>query len=171
MKSHMTGVFFGVKSHPAFNQGLQNLINQVDPVGVFASDNLFTFNRNLGFLDDEIVMTAFNRHAETVAEQSTIWRTYTQCWAARRTMVIEGAGRADLSLQYPNPVRCTLLPRPNLRTHLVWAPERRGTPQVHILTELSSYAAVGSAILSSGVGIIWGGIESMRNGMGSIGTG
>jgi hypothetical protein len=90
MKSHLMGVFFGVRDYPAFNQGLQNLINQVDPVGVFVGDNLFTFNRNLGFLDDERFMSAFNTHAENATEQSTIWRTYTQCWAANRTMALDG---------------------------------------------------------------------------------
>ncbi len=90
MHNHMTSVFHGVIDHGAFCTGIQNAINQVRSGGVYAGDNLFTFSRNLSFLDDERLMSAFNEQAETEVEKSALWRYNVLCWAAKRAMAVDG---------------------------------------------------------------------------------
>ncbi len=90
MKNHMTSVFHGVVDHAAFCSGLQTAINQVTSGGVFVGDNIFTFSRNLSFLDDEVLMSAFNKYAETDVEKSSLWRYSVLAWAAKRTMGLDG---------------------------------------------------------------------------------
>ena len=90
MKSHMLGVFHGTRDYKLFIQHLQGLVDHVPPVGVFAGDNLFTYGRNLGFLDDEKFMATFNEHAQDVVERSTAWRLHILCWAARRALKLDG---------------------------------------------------------------------------------
>lgn len=90
MKNYVTSVFFGARNHRSLCEGLQKSINEIPPVGVFAGDNLFTFGRNLSFLDDEAFVEAFRKNAQTVVEQAVIWRTYVLAWAARRGLKLEG---------------------------------------------------------------------------------
>jgi len=51
---------------------------------------LFTFGRNLGFLDDLALMSAFNAHAITPQEQSILWRNSTVLWGVRNGLRLEG---------------------------------------------------------------------------------
>jgi O-methyltransferase len=90
MKNHLKVASFFVNNPTTFVPALQAVVNEVPPYGVFAGDNLFTFGRNLSFLDDEAFMAAVNRHAQTEVEQAVIWRVYTLCWAAKRAMRLEG---------------------------------------------------------------------------------
>ena len=90
MKSHMTAVFHGVADHNAFCKGIQYAINHTRDGGLFVGDNLFTFSRNLSFLDDERLMAAFRAHAETDVEKSVLWRYNVLCWAARRALAVPG---------------------------------------------------------------------------------
>ena len=90
MKNHMLSVFHGVRDRGIFRTRLQAVIDEVPADGAFAGDNLFTFCRNLSFLDDDRLMAAFNAHAETVIEKSLLWRYYTVCWGAARAMRLDG---------------------------------------------------------------------------------
>jgi len=58
--------------------------------GIYAGDNLFTYNRNLSFLDDEKLMTAFRKHATTAVEQAILWRISVVAWGARNGLRLEG---------------------------------------------------------------------------------
>lgn len=90
MQNHLNTAFYGVTDHKSFCESIQAAIHKINCGGVFAGDNLFTFGRNLGFLDDERLMTTFNAHAETVPEKAILWRNHVQCWAAQRTMALDG---------------------------------------------------------------------------------
>lgn len=91
MANHMKAVFYGVHDYEAFCAAGQNMISLIKaPDGIFIGDNLFAFNRNLSFLDDEKMMSAFNAHAELAEEQAAIWRIHLNCWFARRAMTIDG---------------------------------------------------------------------------------
>ncbi len=88
--NHLTTAFYGMANPTMFYQGIQTAINQISPQGVYAGDNLFTFGRNLSFLEDPHFMEAFEKHTETVIEKSIIWRSYILAWAATRAMKLPG---------------------------------------------------------------------------------
>lgn len=88
--NHITSVFYGMADPDLFFKGIQSAVNQVAPAGVFAGDNLFTFGRNLGFLEDPKFMEAFDKHTETAIEKSIIWRSHILSWAAKRAMNLPG---------------------------------------------------------------------------------
>ncbi len=90
MSDHMMGIFFDTKDYNTFCANIQNLIHLVKPGGTFAGDNLLTYGRNLGFLDDNRFMQAFRQHAITDVEKALIWRYHIQCWAATRAMNVAG---------------------------------------------------------------------------------
>lgn len=89
-KNYATNEFFGVFDGPVFLTAMQAVIDQVPGVGVFAGDNLFTFGRNLSFLDDGPLMTALSANATTVTERAILWRTAVLTWAARQGLRLEG---------------------------------------------------------------------------------
>lgn len=88
--NHVTSTFYGMVDQNMFFQGVQTAINQVPGIGLFVGDNLFTYARNLSFLDDDAFMDAFEKHTETEIEKSIIWRTYVLAWAAKRAMKLPG---------------------------------------------------------------------------------
>ena len=90
MKNYLTNMFWGPADHDQFANGIQQAINQVVPNGIFTGDNIFTFGRNLSFLDDEKFMAAFSQHVETDAEKAIIWRINILCWAALQSLRVEG---------------------------------------------------------------------------------
>lgn len=90
MKNYLSNEFFGVKDAQRFLGALQATINEVPGVGVFAGDNLFTFGRNLSFLDDDALMSAFSRQVATETERAILWRTAVVYWAARQGLRLEG---------------------------------------------------------------------------------
>lgn len=90
MKNYFTTAFYGTNNQNAFIEGIQQAVNQIPPYGIFTGDNIFAYSRNLSFLDDAEFMAAFDKHAETDIEKSTIWRIHVLCWAARNGMRLEG---------------------------------------------------------------------------------
>ena len=83
-------VFWGPTDYDAFFHHLKSCIKLLDRHGVFASDNLFTFGRQLGFLKNKKFMDAFNANAETLIEKGIIWRTHVLTWAAESGLKREG---------------------------------------------------------------------------------
>ena len=90
MPNWINSIFFGIKHPEAFGQALSAALKAIEGDGIFTGDQLFTFGRNLSFLENERFMSAFNRHAEDEAEKAIIWRTYILCWAGKRGMKIPG---------------------------------------------------------------------------------
>jgi O-methyltransferase len=60
------------------------------PQGVFASDALITWGRNLGFLDDKALTSAWDKHARDGSERGILWRTAVLAWAARMALKLDG---------------------------------------------------------------------------------
>ena len=91
MKNHLRTIFYGLADNNAFIDGIQKAINSIKGVhGTYAGDNLFTYHRNLGFLDDEPFMTAFNLHAQTEVEKAVLWRMSVVLWGVRNGLRLEG---------------------------------------------------------------------------------
>ena len=89
MKTY-TGKFYGV-SLEGFTEGLTEIIYDANTESnFFASDNLFTFRKNLSFLDDPEFMAAFEANVTTDNERTIIWRTYVLAWAVRHAVNLEG---------------------------------------------------------------------------------
>ena len=91
MKNHLSTAFFGLSDMPGFIQGIQQSINGISgQSGIYAGDNLFTYHRNLGFLEDEPLMRAFEAHASTDIEKAVLWRISTVLWGVRNGLRLEG---------------------------------------------------------------------------------
>ncbi len=83
--------FYGLKDAAPISNLVDNLGTSLTrPQGVFVGDNLITFEKRLGFLDDRELMDAFLRNAATVAERGALWRIVTLAWAARTALRVEG---------------------------------------------------------------------------------
>ena len=90
VNNFLSVVFHGTADHEKFCGGLQTAINQISSAGVFAGDNLFTFGRNLGFMNDECLMKAYNDNATTEVEKSVLWRLATVAWGFRKGLQLDG---------------------------------------------------------------------------------
>ncbi len=90
MGNHSTTAFYGPADAQAFINGIQLAVNQIPGDGIYTGDNLFTFGRNLGFLEDDALMKAFNTHATTPQEQSILWRNVVVTWGMRNGLRLEG---------------------------------------------------------------------------------
>lgn len=84
--------FHGLANRDGFLESLRSLIRNLGMPrhGVHASDNLITFGRNLGFMEDAALMAAYAEHATTPVERSILWRIATVVWAARHGMKLDG---------------------------------------------------------------------------------
>ena len=58
--------------------------------GAFLADRLFTFGRNLSFLQDRQFLEAFVAADPDSAERSLVWRKHVLYWAARRALNLDG---------------------------------------------------------------------------------
>lgn len=58
--------------------------------GVYFSDNLFAFGRNLGFLSDNRFIDSVENVFQSSMEKSVIWRTHILTWAAYTCLRIPG---------------------------------------------------------------------------------
>lgn len=91
MANHLNSVFFGTQDSEKFLDGIQQAVNQINVRdGIYAGDNLFTYHRNLSFLEDEALMQAFHAHAETAVEKAILWRMSTVLWGVRHGLRLEG---------------------------------------------------------------------------------
>jgi O-methyltransferase len=93
MKNHITNVFLGSLNHTLYMARLQDTMDQISPAwkqGIYAGDNLFTYGRNLSFLEDEKLMNSFGKHALEAREQAILWRISIVAWGARQGMRLEG---------------------------------------------------------------------------------
>ncbi|MBV8467555.1 MAG: class I SAM-dependent methyltransferase [Burkholderiales bacterium] len=89
-KNYLAALFFGPSDRKTFDAGLQQAIHTLYPEGIYASDNLFTFGRNLSFLGDAELIAAWEKHAETSAERGILWRIAVLAWAARHCAKLPG---------------------------------------------------------------------------------
>lgn len=91
MANHLTAQFFGLDNGDNFIAGIQQAVNNISGQnGIYTGDNLFTYHRNLGFLEDEPFMGAFNEHATTEIEKAILWRISVVLWGVRNGLRLEG---------------------------------------------------------------------------------
>lgn len=90
-RPYFTGrLFFGVQPEK-FDAALMALLSSFKKNrGVFYSDNLITWSKSLGWVNDDEFVTAMNRHAQTTVEKGIVWRTATLAWAARQALRVPG---------------------------------------------------------------------------------
>lgn len=89
--NHLTSVFFGVDNHTEFVSGVQKSVNHLKgQQGIYTGDNLFTYHRNLSFLEDMPLMTAFQKHTNTDIEKAVLWRISVVLWGARNGLKLDG---------------------------------------------------------------------------------
>lgn len=91
IKSYRSQFFWGVQDMAGFQASLDGLMAAARvKQGWFAGDNLIAFGRNLGFLNDERFITAWDTHAKLAHERGVMWRTATVVWAARQALRRDG---------------------------------------------------------------------------------
>lgn len=91
MLNQLPSSFYSLRHPEGFFEGIQKAVGSIEQeTGIYAGDNLFTYHRNLSFLEDEALMLAFNRHATTSIEQSLLWRVSTLLWGVRNGLRLEG---------------------------------------------------------------------------------
>lgn len=84
------GAFYSVTNIPGFQEGLDKLTKGLIQDGIYIGDNLITFGKGLGFLDDKPLMEAMARHADTFIERSLLWRINTVLWGVRNGLRLDG---------------------------------------------------------------------------------
>lgn len=68
---------------------LADYITALPGSGIFASDTLVTYARNLSFLSDSAMMDAIDKSKDPIA-RGLAWRTAVLVWAARNALKLEG---------------------------------------------------------------------------------
>lgn len=90
-RSFLGRFFWGVADAAGFQASLDGLMAAAKVKrGWFMGDNLIAFGRNLGFMNDDRFLNAWNTHARLPVERSILWRTATVVWAARQAARREG---------------------------------------------------------------------------------
>lgn len=92
MQNHLVAeAFYNLKDKNSFYVGFRQVLNAVGtPNGTYFSDQLFTFHRNLSFLEDQVFVDAFNRNMKTPQERGVIWRNAVVLWGFRNGLRLEG---------------------------------------------------------------------------------
>lgn len=90
MANFITEVFYGMQDCEKFSEGMSTALNSLHPDGIFASDNLLTWGRSLGFLQDKDFSSAIDDNQPNAQELSCVWRLNTLCWAARQCSRLQG---------------------------------------------------------------------------------
>lgn len=89
---YITGKFYDIKNTNKFSDAFLNIFDSINlENGVYCSDNLFTYSRNLSFQKDAKFMQLFKKHThDDVHARSILWRTATLIWAAQNGLKLEG---------------------------------------------------------------------------------
>lgn len=89
--SFFKGISFNIIAPPLFEHSLEGIRKSVaTPNHFFCSDNIITWNRNLGFLDNKKFLETVLRNSNTDVEKSIIWRTYILCYFAKYAKRLNG---------------------------------------------------------------------------------
>lgn len=85
------GVNFNISNPVLFGQCVEGIQKSIStPDHFFSSDNIITWNRNLGFLNNKKFLDTVRHNSNTDVELSIIWRTYILCYFARYAKAIDG---------------------------------------------------------------------------------
>ncbi len=86
MQNYIGGFWGARRNTELLTNHLQQAMAQVSPVGLFLSDNMLAWERNLGFLEDPVFMEAYQRHATHMLEQGIVWRTHVYAWCVKQAL-------------------------------------------------------------------------------------
>lgn len=82
---------WGIRDQAAFDAGKAQMLGALEhDFGIFASDNLIAFGRNLGFIEDDKLRAAWEAHCEDLRDRSLLWRTANVAWAVRHAIRLDG---------------------------------------------------------------------------------
>jgi O-methyltransferase len=81
---------YSVTDAERFSDGINQVLSSVPLQGVFLSDNLMTWGKNLSFLRDKDFMNASLGNEPTSVKLSLVWRQHVLCWAARQCARLAG---------------------------------------------------------------------------------
>lgn len=90
MANFITEGFYGIQDEDGFISGITATINSLQPNGIFAGDNLVTWGKSLGFLQEQRFAAAIDNNQPDAQEISLVWRLHTLCWAARHCSKLQG---------------------------------------------------------------------------------
>lgn len=91
IRNHLPCTFYGIAQSAPFMAGIQQAVNNIQSQnGIYAGDNLFTYHRNLGFMEDAKFMEVFRKEATTPTEQSILWRMSIVLWGVRNGLKLNG---------------------------------------------------------------------------------
>lgn len=93
MKNWLENTFYGLRNKSEFIAGIQKAVNNLSfQQGIWTGDNLFTYGRNLSFLEDEAFMLACEKNdvLRGGVEKSLLWRMSTVLWGIRQGLKLEG---------------------------------------------------------------------------------
>lgn len=91
MNNHLMTAFWGLGDEKRFIAGLQQSIDSLSPQsGIYAADNLLTYQRNLSFMEDAPFMAAWREHAGDAVEKAILWRTSILLGGARNGLKLDG---------------------------------------------------------------------------------
>lgn len=83
--------FFGILDGGKFIAARDAMLDEIiHKQTVFASDNLITWGKTLGFIRDPEFVAAVNANTRSGTERGTVWRVNTLVWAARQVAELEG---------------------------------------------------------------------------------
>ena len=86
----MKGTVFSVSDPEKYRKGLKLIEESIAPFGIFASDNLITWNRNLSFLRDDFYYSFVNNKSIDDKYRSIVWRLYILIYFAQIALNVEG---------------------------------------------------------------------------------
>lgn len=86
-----SNLFYGIRQDQAarLSAAVQS-IRDLYPTSTFATDNLITVAKTLGFLNDPRLTDAVSAVAESDQERSLVWRLHVLTWAASRALPVPG---------------------------------------------------------------------------------
>lgn len=89
--AYVSDAHCGVSDGEAFQAGIDQALRALSQDnGIFVGDNLITFGRNLGFLDDLPFLAAWRSNADNPSDRAILWRTANVIWAARHAKRLGG---------------------------------------------------------------------------------
>lgn len=90
IKNYLSETFYCLSDSERFSQGATELLNGLQPEGIFFADNLLTWGKGLSFLKDKVFMNTVLANEPTAVELSLLWRQHVLCWAARQCVRLPG---------------------------------------------------------------------------------
>lgn len=92
MAHYIGNTFWGINDIERFKESSNQLVQSLKygRNGLFFADQLFTWGRNLSFLDNDKFFSAFRAHSEDPMQSGLVWRRAVHFWAAYHCLNLKG---------------------------------------------------------------------------------